>query len=132
MRSGGRDRGAPPPQFGHRGPDIVLDFEAIEDQRLEEAARLQAAELTAGSAEDVAPSLRVAVERGLAQKLAPILEEAKRRKEQDIEQLCHRYHGGYLDSVAQLVQTRGEAGALRESVVAMNGALQESGGRVLA
>jgi hypothetical protein len=111
--------------------DSVLDFQAIEEQRLEDAARVQAEELTAGAAEDVAACLRVALERGLTGKLAPILAAARRQKESDIEQLCHKYHGGYLESVQQLVNTRADAEELRASVVAMNSALQASGRRVL-
>ena len=92
-----------------------LNTEAIDG-----AARQHAAELTCGSAEDVAPCLRVAIERGLASTLQPILAEIAAGKEHETAAICQKFYSGYLESVEQVVQSSSEADELRRSVMVMN------------
>ena len=70
-------------------------------------------DITKGSEEALFPSIRSALERGWSKTFMQALQEAKEKKEAEIDRLCSRNYGSFLNSVQQLLAMKGSAGDLR-------------------
>eukprot|EP00598_Pedospumella_elongata_P000649 CAMPEP_0184981518 /NCGR_PEP_ID=MMETSP1098-20130426/11198_1 /TAXON_ID=89044 /ORGANISM="Spumella elongata, Strain CCAP 955/1" /LENGTH=221 /DNA_ID=CAMNT_0027505081 /DNA_START=42 /DNA_END=704 /DNA_ORIENTATION=+ len=83
-----------------------------EQRRKREAMDLLVSEISKGEEENIANSIRVAIERGWLSSFMDSLSDAKRKKEAEIDRICSRHYGDFLTSVSEMLKLRGAASNL--------------------
>ena len=133
---------------------------AVGDQRRKrEAMDHLVSEISRGEEDNIANSLRIAIEvqyncplshttsmvylfinhlflcylqRGWLTSFTDSLTEAKRKKEAEIDRICSRHYGDFLSSVSEMLKLRGDAGHLASLVTDVHEKFSTTGGDLVA
>lgn len=97
-------------------------IELADQRRKKEAMEALVDEISHSEDENVAVSIRSALERGWNFKFAESLAEARIKKENEIDRICAKNYNDFLASIQEVIELRGEANLLSSEV---NHALEE-------
>eukprot|EP01039_Chlorochromonas_danica_P003461 gene3461-3790_t len=102
---------------------------AVGDQRRKkEAMELLVTEIAKGEEDRIAPQLRTVIERGWLDSFPTILNEAKKKKDAEIDRICSRHYGDFLNSVNEMLNMENNIKTLKASVVNVHEKFTSKGG----
>eukprot|EP01038_Epipyxis_sp_PR26KG_P011269 gene11269-15120_t len=102
-----------------------------EQRRKKEAMDMLVNEIIKGEDEGVVLQVRVAIERGWLKNFKDSLNDAKKKKEAEIDRICYRHYGEFLGSVDELLKMRGSASHLTGLVSSVHKNLNTTGGELV-
>jgi hypothetical protein len=74
-----------------------------EKVRKREAMEALVEEISHSEEESLAPSIRSGLERGWGHELIEILQQSQSKREKEIDKICSRHYGDFLDAVQELL-----------------------------
>eukprot|EP01031_Cornospumella_fuschlensis_P040816 gene40816-49781_t len=105
---------------------------AVGDQRRKkEAMELLVSEIAKGDEENVTSSLRTAIERGWLGSFSDCLQEAKKKKDAEIDRICSRHYSDFLNSVNEMLKMQDSVKELKAEMAEVHESFHSTGGDLL-
>ena len=95
--------------------------------RLKESMNALVKEIAHNDEEHISINVREALERGWTYKFNESLNEAKKKKENEIDRICSRHYNDFLVSVDEIVKIKDSTDELTECIAELNNNFQTTG-----
>eukprot|EP01035_Chromulina_nebulosa_P017333 gene17333-22878_t len=98
-----------------------------DQRRKKEAIESLITDITKGRDDNVSASIRIAIERGWLDSMMDSLNDAKKRKDIEIDKICSKHYNDFLQSVQEMLKIKGSSVELIDLVSEINSDLNTSG-----